>query len=110
MTPSAICCFRRVVGRPLAIAQRLSAYGGPNSLRIAAGTWSLLTAAAAGASVKASCWRPTGRLLMGGCSVVDYFAYEPVRSSSWLRSYLLWVFLLLPHDSMTLPDLINMLI
>ena len=73
-------CLCRVVGRPLAIAQRLSAYGGPNTLRIAADTWSLLTASAAGASVKASCWRPAGRVLMGECSVVDYFAYEPVRS------------------------------
>jgi len=70
----------RVVGRPLAVAHRLSTCGGPHSLRIAADTWALLTAAAARASVKASCWRPAGKLLLGTSSVVDFFAYEPVRA------------------------------
>ena len=83
--PDLHACVGRVVGRPLAVAHRLSTCGAPNSLRIAADTWALLTAAAAGASVKATCWRPAGKLLLGTSSIVDFFAYEPVRARGCAR-------------------------
>lgn len=72
------CVSARIVGRPVAVAQRLATRGGAGSVRVAPETWELLRCCDAGTSIKPSSWRPSFKLLMGTSDILDCYSYEPV--------------------------------
>lgn len=67
----------QLVGRPVAVAQRLAICGEAGCIRIASNTWQLLRCSDAGTNVKSSSWHPSFKLLMGASDIVTCYSYQP---------------------------------